>query len=82
MTNLMHSLVIEPTDDPSFFGFYSPDLEGFTGTGLSIEDCLAKAPIAMKEQVEVLKQTGRPVPAINPSPKAIVRNPKRVIPAA
>jgi predicted RNase H-like HicB family nuclease len=41
--NLKYSLVIEATDDPTFFGFYSPDLEGFSGIGLSIEDCLYQA---------------------------------------
>lgn len=40
MINLKYSLVIEATDDPIFFGFYSPDLEGFTGIGHSIEDYL------------------------------------------
>ena len=82
MTTLMYSLVIEPTDDANFFSFYSPDLEGFTGTGQSIEDYLEKALAAMEEHVELLKQTGRPVPAINPSAKAIVQNLKRIIPAA
>ena len=28
MIDLKYSLVIEATDDPTFFGFYSPDLEG------------------------------------------------------
>src|SRR5262245_7269 len=41
--DLPYSLVIEATTAPSFFGFYSPDLEGFTGVGHSIEDCLYKA---------------------------------------
>ena len=40
MIDLKYSLVIEATEDPTFFGFYSPDLEGFTGIGHSIEDCL------------------------------------------
>jgi len=35
--------MIEATENPNFFGFYSPDLEGFTGVGNSIEDCLYKA---------------------------------------
>ncbi|MEX0805730.1 MAG: hypothetical protein WD688_20790 [Candidatus Binatia bacterium] len=43
MTDLKYSLVIEATDDPTFFGFYSPDLEGFSGIGHSIEDCLYQA---------------------------------------
>jgi len=39
MIDLKYSLVIEATDGPEFFGFYSPDLEGFTGIGHSVEDC-------------------------------------------
>jgi len=35
MIELKYSLIIEATDDPIFFGFYSPDLEGFTGIGHS-----------------------------------------------
>ena len=38
MERLLYSLDIEATDDPNFFSFYSPDLEGFTGSGSSIED--------------------------------------------
>jgi hypothetical protein len=33
MLDLAYSLVIEATDDPTFLGFYSPDLEGFRGWG-------------------------------------------------
>ncbi len=40
MNDLKYSLVIEATEDPNFFGFYSPELDGFTGIGHSIEDCL------------------------------------------
>ncbi len=43
MITLPYSLVIEATEDPDFFGFYSADLDGFTGIGHSIEDCLYKA---------------------------------------
>ena len=35
MIDLEYSLVIEVTADPSFFGFYSPDLAAFTGVGHS-----------------------------------------------
>ena len=31
MIDLPYSLVIEATEEPDFFGFYSPDLEGFSG---------------------------------------------------
>ena len=47
MITLRYSLVIEATADPSFFGFYAPDLPGFTGVGTSIEDCVEKARVAM-----------------------------------
>ena len=33
MINLDYSLVIEATEEPDYFGFYSPDLEGFSGKG-------------------------------------------------
>jgi hypothetical protein len=34
MIALPYSLVIEAAEDPDLFGFYSPDLEGFTDGGL------------------------------------------------
>jgi hypothetical protein len=37
------TLTIEATEDPSFFGFFSAELEGFTGVGHSVEDCLYQA---------------------------------------
>lgn len=30
MIDLQYSLIIEATKGPDFFGFYSPELEGFT----------------------------------------------------
>jgi len=36
MITLPYSLVIEATEDPDFFGFYSADLDGFTGAGHSM----------------------------------------------
>ena len=43
MIDLPYSLMIEATEEPDFFGFYSPDLEGVTGIGHSVEDCLFQA---------------------------------------
>ena len=43
MIHLPYSLIIEATADPDFFGFYSPELEGFAGIGHSVEDCLYQA---------------------------------------
>lgn len=74
MLDLGYSLVIEATEDPSFFGFYSPDLEGFTGVGHSIEDCLYKARWGMKEHVELLEQQGLPVPPRSAKPTVLIQN--------
>ena len=76
MIELPYSLVIEATQEPDFFGFYSPDLEGFTGVGHSIEDCLYKAKWGMGEHVALLKEQRLPVPDPNPDPKIIVQNAK------
>ena len=74
MIDLKYSLVIEATDDPTFFGFYSPDLEGFTGIGHSIEDCLYQARWGMKEHLELLKEQSLPIPNENADPKIIIQN--------
>lgn len=39
MIDLRYSLMIEATEEPDFFSFYSTELEGFTGVGHSVEDC-------------------------------------------
>jgi predicted RNase H-like HicB family nuclease len=74
MLDLAYSLVIEATDDPNFFGFYSPDLEGFTGVGHSIEDCLYQARWGMQEHVELLKEQGLPVPPKTARPTVLIQN--------
>ena len=74
MLDLRYSLTIEATEDPSFFAFFSTDLEGFTGTGSSVEDCLYKAKWGMIEHVEVLEELGKPIPPINPDPRVIIQN--------
>jgi len=74
MIDLPYSLIIAATDEPDFFGFYSPDLEGFTGIGHSIEDYLYKARHGMKEHVALLKEHGHPVPPANADPTITIRN--------
>ena len=74
MIELSYSLTIEATQEPDYFGFYSPELEGFSGIGHSIEDCLFKAKHGMKEHVELLQQQGLPIPTPNPNPRIIVEN--------
>ena len=74
MIDVPYSLVIEATKDSSFFGFYSPELEGFTGIGHSVEDCLYQARWGMKEHVALLAQRNLPVPQANPNPTVTIRN--------
>ncbi|MCX5799740.1 MAG: type II toxin-antitoxin system HicB family antitoxin [Proteobacteria bacterium] len=74
MIELQYSLVIEATKEPDYFGFYSPDLEGFTGIGHSIEDCLYKAKWGMIEHVNLLKEQNLPVPPVNKNTKIIIQN--------
>ena len=78
MIDLPYSLVIEATEEPDYFGFYSPDLEGFSGIGHSVEDCIYKAKWGMKEHVSLLRDQNLPVPSKNPDPKIIVQNEKQV----
>jgi len=78
MIDLKYSLIIEATEEPDFFGFYSMDLVGFSGIGNSVEDCLYKAKWGMKEHVDLLKEQGLIVPPPNPNPKIIIQNEVKV----
>ena len=77
MIDLPYSLVIEATDDPTFFGFFSPELDGFTGVGHSVEDCLYQARWGMLEHVELLKEQGLQIPPASSDPTVTVRNERR-----
>ena len=74
MIDLKYSLVIEATEDLSFFGFYSPDLAGFSGVGHSVEDCIYKAKWGMEEHVALLRELKLPVPPINLNPTIVIQN--------
>jgi predicted RNase H-like HicB family nuclease len=77
MIDLKYSLVIEATDDPTFFGFYSSDLQGFSGVGHSIEDCLYQARWGMEEHLALLIEKGLPIPTPRPNPTVVIQNEKR-----
>jgi predicted RNase H-like HicB family nuclease len=77
MIDLCYSLNIEATEDPVFFGFYSEELEGFTGIGHSVEDCLYQAKWGMIEHLEMLKQNQLPIPPANPNPRVVIENSPR-----
>jgi predicted RNase H-like HicB family nuclease len=74
MIDLRNSLVIEATEEPDFFSFYSPDIEGFSGVGHSVEDCLYKAKWGIAEHVSLLAEQGLPVPPANPRPRITIEN--------
>lgn len=76
MIELKYSLIIEATEEPDFFGFYSPDLEGFTGVGHSVEDCIYKAKWGMEEFVRIAKERGIHIPNPSDNPTITVQNAK------
>ena len=78
MINIKYSLIIEATGDPTFFTFYSPDLEGFTGAGHSIEDCIYQAKWGMEEHIALLKERKIPVPKPKSNPTITIRNEKKL----
>lgn len=79
MLDLKYSLVIESTDDPSFFAFYSPTLQGFTGIGHSIEDCIYKARSGMAEHLTLLKERGLTIPAQDVNPTVLITNERSLV---
>ena len=79
MIELEYSLVIEATEEPDYFGFYSTDLEGFSGIGHSIEDCIYKAKWGMKEHIKLLKKEGLPIPSKNKKPKIVIQNEDKMV---
>ena len=78
MIDLPYSLIIEATEEPDFFGFYSTELEGFSCIGHSVEDCLFKARWGMKEHVELLKEKNLTVPERNTDPKIVIQNERKL----
>lgn len=77
MIELNYSLVIEATEDPSFFCFYSPDLLGFTGVGNSVEDCIYKAKWGMEEFLQALVELGQTPPQPSADATVVIRNARR-----
>jgi predicted RNase H-like HicB family nuclease len=77
MIDVAYSLVIEATEDPEFFAFYSPDLEGFTEVGHSLEDCLYKARWGMQDFVRTLREMNLPVLLPNSRPTIVIQNERK-----
>jgi len=72
MIDLPYSIVIEATSDPNFFGFYSLELEGFSGVGRSVKDCLSKARWGFRQHAALLAELGLSIPQTNPEPMILV----------
>ena len=70
--------MIEATEEPDYFGFFSPELKGFTAIGHSVEDCLYRARWGMKEHVKLLAKRKLPVPPKNPNPTVTIVNENRL----
>ena len=74
MINLECSLVIEAAEEPNFFRFYAPDLEGCTGVGNSFADCPYSARWGTDEHVALLRERGLPVPSAVDHPRVAIEN--------
>jgi predicted RNase H-like HicB family nuclease len=74
MIELPYSLIIEATDNPERYGFYSPELDGFSGFGFSIEDCIYRARWGMREHVESVLEKGLAAPPASTDPIITIRN--------
>ena len=79
MIDLPYSLIIETTEEPDYFGFHSPGLEGFSGTGHSVEDCIYKARWGMKEHTALLREQGLPVPPLLRNPESSFKMRRNVL---
>jgi len=77
MIELPYSLVIEATEEPDFFTFFSPDLPGFSGVAHSVEGCIYHAKSGMADHIAVLSETNRPVPPYTQNPTIVIQNAQR-----
>lgn len=74
MIDLPYSLIIETTEEPDFFSYFSPDLPGFCGVAHSVEGCIDHARLGMLEHIDLLRETNRPVPPANLNPTILIQN--------
>lgn len=77
MIELPYSLIIEATDEPDYFGFFSEELLGFSGIGHSVEDCLYRAKWGMREHLALLAEQGLPIPSPTAEPIVVIRNERK-----
>lgn len=61
MGPMQYTVVIEPADDGSF-SVWVPDLPGCTSCGDTRDEALANIAEAIRGHIEVLRESGEPVP--------------------
>ena len=64
-SRLKYNLIIERTEDPLFYRFFSPELKDFEGGGISVDDCLQKTREKMNTHIQNAADLNIPLP---PSP--------------
>jgi hypothetical protein len=69
--------IIEDTDEPDYFGSYSPDLEGFTGIGHSVEDCLYQAKWGVQESLQIIDERNMTIQSRNGDSTVVIENTRR-----
>ncbi len=74
MLDLKYNIIIEATKDPQYFGYFSPDLPGFTGGGISIPSILEELNLAIEEHLEVMRENGHIPPKPTFNPQIVIKN--------
>jgi len=57
-------------------------LDGFTGIGYSIEDCIDKAKWGIRKHITLMKERGLLIPPPSPDLKITIRNERKMAVAA
>jgi predicted RNase H-like HicB family nuclease len=66
MKALEYSVVIEPTLDPNFWDYFSPDLPGYTGCAASYSEAIVQAIDGIPDYIAFMRETGAAIPTPNP----------------
>jgi predicted RNase H-like HicB family nuclease len=68
-------VVVFEGDDESGYSAYSPDLPGVVAAGATRQETESLMVEAMAEHIELLRQSGRPVPEPSPAVDVMILNP-------
>ena len=70
---LKYNLIIERTDGPLFYRFFSPELQDFEGGGISIDDCLNKATWKMEHHLNTASDLNIVLPPAPEETSIVIR---------